>query len=59
MRNRRSLIAANIIAVSVLVAVLVAGWWDTAGFGLAVLVLLDLLVLVRERAARSSKDRES
>ena len=59
MRNRRALITANLIAVPVLLAVLVAGWWDAAGFGLAVLVLLDLLVLVRERAAHSSEDRET
>jgi hypothetical protein len=59
MKNRRALIAANLIAVPVLLAVLLAAWWDAAGFGLAVLLLLDLLVLVRERAARSNEDRES
>ena len=58
MRNRRALIVANLIAVPVLLAVLVAGWWDAAAFGLAVLVIMDLLVLLRERSARSRGEPE-
>ncbi len=53
MRNRRALIVANLIATPVLLAVLVAGWWDAAAFGLVVLAIMDLLVLLRERSARS------
>jgi type IV secretory pathway TrbD component len=58
MHNRRAMIVASLIALAVLLAVLVAGWWHAAGFGLAVLVLMDLMVLLRERSARSSKDPE-
>lgn len=59
MRNRRALIAANLMAVPVLLAVLVAGWWDAAAFGSVVLAIMDLLVLLRERSARSRRGPES
>lgn len=52
MGTRRDLIIANGLALIVLVVVWFAGWWDAALFGLAVLVVLDLLVLLRALLAR-------
>jgi membrane protein implicated in regulation of membrane protease activity len=56
MGRRRDLIVANLAAVVVLILALVAGWWEAASFGLAVLVVLDLIVLIRERQARSEHE---
>lgn len=53
MRTRSSLVVANLVSVPLLVAALVAGWWEAAAFGSAVLALLDLLVLVRERSTNT------
>ena len=52
MKRRRYLIIANVAALLVLLFVLLIGWGQEAAFGLAVLVILDLLVLVRERSSR-------
>jgi hypothetical protein len=45
----RDLILANLAGLLVLLATLLAGWYDEALFGLAVLVILDLMVLLRQR----------
>jgi len=37
---------------------LAAGWRDAAAFGLAVLIILNLLVILRERSARFDKESE-
>ena len=49
MRRRQDLILANLAGGAVLLLALVAGWREAAAFGLAVLALLDLMVLLRER----------
>ena len=58
MKHRRDLIVSNVAALMVLAVALLAGWWEAAGFGLAVLILMDLMVLLRERQARSEDDQE-
>ena len=52
MKRWRDLIVTNLLALVILLAVLLLGWWDAAAFGLAVLVILDLIVLLRERLSR-------
>jgi hypothetical protein len=52
MSHSRSLLVANLLAVLALLVVLLLGWWDAAAFGLAVLLILDVLVWLRERQAR-------
>lgn len=49
MRHRRDLILANLAGVAVLLLALVAGWREAAAFGLAVLAILDLMVILREK----------
>jgi Zn-dependent protease with chaperone function len=56
MKRRRELIVTNLLALVVLLAVLLVGWWDAAAFGLAVLVILDLMALLRERFSRRKED---
>jgi membrane protein implicated in regulation of membrane protease activity len=58
-KRRRDLIVTNVAAVAVLLVALLLGWWEAAAFGLAVLVFMDLMVLLRERAASSDKDAET
>lgn len=58
MKRRRDLIVSNIAALVVLLGALLAGWREAAAFGLAVLVVMNLIVLIRERQARSEDDRE-
>ena len=58
MKRQRDLIVTNIAAVAVLLAALLLGWWEAAAFGLAVLVFMDLMVLLRERMARSDRNSE-
>ena len=53
MKRRRDLIIANVAALLVLLFVLLIGWGQEAAFGLAVLVILDVIVLLRERSSRS------
>ena len=53
MNRRRDLIVANLAALLVLLAVLLIGWGQEAAFGLAVLVILDLMVILGERGARA------
>lgn len=49
MRGRRDLIVANLAGVVVLLLALVAGWREAAAFGLAVLAILNLTIILRER----------
>ena len=58
MQRPRDLIVTNLLVLVVLLAALVAGWWDAALFGLGVLVFMDLLVLFREFVGRSHRDGE-
>jgi hypothetical protein len=53
------LIIANLLALLVLLVVLLVGWWEEAAFGLAVLLVLDLLVVLRTRQARADRDSET
>jgi hypothetical protein len=59
MRSRRDLIIVNLIALLLLLIVLLVGWWESAAFGLGVLLVLDLLVALRERQARSDHDPDT
>ncbi len=54
MNHRRDLIVANLAALFVLLVVLLIGWRQEAAFGLAVLAILDLMVMLRGRGARTS-----
>ena len=58
MRGRRDLVLANAAALVVLLVVVLAGWWQEAAFGLAVLVILDLMILLRGRQARAEEGSE-
>jgi hypothetical protein len=58
MKFPRDLLLANVLALFVLLVVLLIGWKEEAAFGLAVLIILDLMVLLRERQARSRDDSE-
>jgi len=58
MKRRRDLIVVNVVALLFLLIVLVIGWWEEAAFGLAVLVIMDLIVLMRGRQARTERDAE-
>lgn len=58
MRIPRELVLANGAALLVLIVVMVLGWRDAAAFGLATLVILNLLVLLRGRQARGGAARE-
>ena len=57
MKRRRDLIVTNMAALLVLAVALLAGWWEATVFGLAVLILMDLMVLLRERQVRSEDDQ--
>ena len=59
MKHPRDLIVSNVIALLVLLAVLLVGWWEAAAFGLVVLALLDLMVLIRGRQAHSDHEAET
>jgi hypothetical protein len=54
----RDLVLADLAGCLVLLAALAAGWRDAAVFGLAVLIILNLLVILRERSARFDKESE-
>lgn len=51
--RRRDLILANGAGLVVLAVALLLRWWEAAAFGLGVLLILDILVLFRERSSRS------
>jgi type IV secretory pathway TrbD component len=57
MKRPRELIVTNMLALVVLLVVLLLGWREAAAFGLAVLVILDLLAVLRERGARSDDEK--
>ena len=59
MNRRRDLFLANVAALVVLSIALLAGWREAAAFGLAVLVVLDLMVFIRGRQVRSEDDPEA
>lgn len=59
MKRKREFIVTNAAALLVLFLVLLLGWREAAAFGLAVLVMMDLLVVVRERFAQSNEDSET
>lgn len=58
MKRSRDLIVTNVLALLVLGVALLIGWWEAAAFGLAVLIIMDLLVVLRERWIRSRDDPE-
>jgi uncharacterized membrane protein len=55
----RDLIMVNLLSVLVLLVVLVVGWWEAAAFGLAVLLFLDLLAVLRNRQSRADRDSDT
>jgi hypothetical protein len=57
MKRSRELIVTNLLALVVLLVVLLLGWREADAFGLAVLVILDLLAVIRERGARSDDEK--
>ena len=54
--NVRDLLLADLAGCLVLLAALAAGWRDAAAFGLAILIILNLLAILRERLARADKE---
>ena len=58
MKRLRELIVVNVVALIHLLVVLLIGWREEAAFGLAVLVIIDLMVVMRGRQARSERDME-
>jgi hypothetical protein len=54
MKRKRDLLITNLLSLLVLLAALMAGWRDAAAFGLAVLLVMDLLVVLGERWPRRS-----
>lgn len=58
MKRHRDLIVTNVAAVLVLLFALLLGWKEAAALGLAVLVIMDLMVVLRERSARAQRDRD-
>jgi hypothetical protein len=57
-KRHRDLIVANIAGLVILLLALLAGWREAAGFGLAVLLVLNLVVFIRARQARTDSDRD-
>lgn len=58
MERKRELIVANLLSLLVVAAALAAGWRQEALFGLAVLVVMDLIVLIRYRLGRRKGDEQ-
>jgi len=56
MKRRRDLLVTNAVALALLLVVLLLGWREEAAVGLVVLVVMDALVLVRERTPRPAGD---
>jgi hypothetical protein len=56
MKRGRDLIVTNLVALLLLLVVLVVGWREAAVLGLAVLLMMNVTVLLRERLGRSSQD---
>ena len=57
MIRKRDLILTNLLSVLILLAALAVGWQEAALSGLAVLAVMDLIVLVRERLGRRDRDK--
>jgi hypothetical protein len=53
------LIVTNVLALVILLVALLLGWYEAVAFGLAVLLILDLLAILRERGARSDRNRDN
>jgi len=49
-------VLANVAALGLLAIALLAGWREAALFGLGVLAVLDIIVLIRERSARTKEE---
>jgi hypothetical protein len=58
MEGKGRLVIANLMSLLVVVAALAAGWQVEALFGLAVLAVMDLIVLIRQRFGRRDKDEQ-
>jgi hypothetical protein len=58
MQRPRDLIVTNVAVLLVLLVVLLVGWREAAAFGLAVLVILDLMVVIREHSGRPKEDKK-
>jgi hypothetical protein len=59
MKRHRELLITNVAALLVVLAAFLLGWKEAAAFGLAVLIVMDLMVLIRERQAGSKNGPES
>jgi hypothetical protein len=57
-KRQRELIVANMAGLVILLIALLVGWREAAGFGLAVLVVLNLMVLLRARGVGPGHDRD-
>ena len=57
MQRWRDLIVTNVVALLLLLVVLLIGWREAAAFGLTVLVIMNLLVIIRKRGARSDVEQ--
>ena len=58
MENKGRLIVANLLSLLVVAAALAAGWRVEALFGLAVLAVMDLIVLIRQRFGGRDRDQQ-
>ena len=58
MENKGRLIVANLLPLLVVAAALTAGWRVEALFGLAVLAVMDLIVLIRQRFGGRDRDQQ-
>jgi len=58
MEGKGRLIIANLLSLLVVAAALAAGWRVEALFGLAVLAVMDLIVLIRQRFGHRDKGRQ-
>ncbi len=56
MKRGRDLIVTNLVVLLLLLVVFVVGWREAAVFGLAVLLMMNVIVFLRERLGRSSQD---
>jgi hypothetical protein len=53
MNRKRDLLLTDLLSLLVLLAALLAGWREAAAFGLAVLVVMNLLAVLREQLPHS------
>ena len=58
MQHRRGLIVSNMVALALLLVIFLIAWREAVAVGLAVLILLNLMVLIRGQSARSRDDWE-